>query len=320
MPVYNAGERIYKCLDTLINQTLREIEIICVLDCPTDGTDKVVEEYANRDDRIVIVRNEHNFHVSGSRNEGLKVAKGEYVGFSDHDDYRDLRMYELLYAKARETHADIMVSGSTIIYENGDVVIEQCRDKTRQGAIESVILPWDYHHDNKDRVIKNIWGNLYRKDFLIDNALSFCSWQETLEEDVLFNSQAYVLANDIGFVEEPLYTWHKKADSAGNTWIEDEELVKKLVKRQLFQTEKVVEVLEKKNELNRYRKPLQILLSHYVHKYYLHYQVLEKEDRIRLRELLKLVRFPMFGRYDLKLLSKKRIQLLFFVLKTKYLS
>ena len=318
VPVYNAGERIYKCLDTLVNQTLREIEIICVLDCPTDGTDKVVEEYAMRDERIVIVRNERNLHVSGSRNEGLKVARGEYIGFSDHDDYRDLRMYELLYAKACVTKSDIVVSGSTVIHENGNVAIELCQDKTRSGAIESVIMPWEYYQVNKNRVIKNIWGNIYKRKFLHDNALRFYSWQETLEEDVLFNSEAYVLANDIGFVEGPLYTWHKKADSAGNTWVEDKELVDKLVRRQLFQTEKVVEVLMRKNELKFNHKPLQILLSHYMHVYCMYYRLMTETDRLRLSRLLSFVKFPLFGRYDLKLLSKKRVQLLFFVLRTKY--
>ena len=70
VPVYNAGEYIKPCLDTLTKQTLHDIEIICVLDCPTDGTDKVVDAYAQQDDRIKVLKNEHNMNIGESRNRG----------------------------------------------------------------------------------------------------------------------------------------------------------------------------------------------------------------------------------------------------------
>lgn len=80
VPVYNAGVHLKKCLGSLSSQTLKEMEIILVLDCPTDGSDKVAEEFAQRDSRFRILRNSRTF-ISETRNEGLKVAKGEYVAF-----------------------------------------------------------------------------------------------------------------------------------------------------------------------------------------------------------------------------------------------
>lgn len=87
VPVYNAGCYFDKCLDSLINQTLKEIEIILVLDCPTDGSDKVAESYSSSDNRIKLIYNEENLHTGLSRNRGMAIARGKYIGFHDHDDY-----------------------------------------------------------------------------------------------------------------------------------------------------------------------------------------------------------------------------------------
>ena len=84
LPVFNAKKHIKKCIETLLNQTLQEIEIIAVLDCPTDGTAEIILEYAKKDKRIIIVQNKHNLHIGESRNIGLLHARGEYIGFSVH--------------------------------------------------------------------------------------------------------------------------------------------------------------------------------------------------------------------------------------------
>ena len=74
VPIYNAGKFLEKCLDTLVNQTLKDIEIILVLDCPTDGSDRIAREYAEKDPRIRLIINEQNLNIGLSRNEGLKIA------------------------------------------------------------------------------------------------------------------------------------------------------------------------------------------------------------------------------------------------------
>ena len=80
IPVYNAGKYLVRCLDSLVNQTMTDIEIILILDKPTDGSDLVAEEYSHKDKRIKIIANEKNLHIGCSRNVGLKAAQGEYVG------------------------------------------------------------------------------------------------------------------------------------------------------------------------------------------------------------------------------------------------
>jgi len=101
VPIYNAGKFLEKCLDTLVNQTLKDIEIILVLDCPTDGSDRIAREYAEKDPRIRLIVNEQNLNIGLSRNEGLKIARGEYIGFSDHDDWICTKNYTKRPGKIR---------------------------------------------------------------------------------------------------------------------------------------------------------------------------------------------------------------------------
>ena len=317
VPIYNAGDRIYKCLDTLVNQTLKEIEIICVLDCPTDDTDKVVEEYAKKDSRIVVVRNEHNLHVSGSRNAGMKVARGEYVGFSDHDDYRELNMYELLYGKAKETNADIVVSDTHVIHENGAHETERLHVSNKDDAVKGAIEPWTYF-PNQNRFCKCIWCNLYRRNFLDKNDLRFVGWGEIMYEDELFNSIAFVCCSALASVGTELYTWHKSIESTSNNWIHREEMVKTMTKRTLREMELLVEALSQNGVLKRYEPSIWRRISEEIHLHYPNYVSLVGDERQRLCQLMRKIHFPLFGRYNLKLFSKKRLKLLFFVLKLKW--
>ena len=130
VPIYNAGEFLGRCLDSLIHQTLKDIEIILVLDVPTDGSDKVAEMYADQDNRIKLVYNESNLHIGFSRNAGLKIASGEYVGFADHDDYCETDMFEKLYKKAKKDNADVVVS---------NFYVESETEKSFFGFIERII-------------------------------------------------------------------------------------------------------------------------------------------------------------------------------------
>ena len=312
VPVYNAGDRIYKCLDTLVNQTLREIEIICVLDCPTDGTDKEVEEYAKKDDRIVIVRNECNVHISGSRNEGLKIARGEYIGFSDHDDYRDLKMYEILYDIASKENDDIVVSDVRVNHENGREENVCWGDVRKEAIINSIILPMEAPN-NSNRISKSVWHSIYRKSLLDKNDIRFEDRRVYFEEDTLFNLKAMIYANNVGYSDEVLYVWDKHYDSESNKW--PTEIPKKQIKAAKY----MATLLFQTCKFDCFKNSLYQLLSKELNVYFTRYKALEGKERTELCGMIREIRFPVFGRYDLRLLSKKRIKLLFFVLKAKYI-
>jgi len=108
IPVYNSEKYISKCIDSLKNQSLKQIEFIFVDDCSTDKGMKYVNDWAISDSRVKIIRNEQNLGEGASRNRGIRAAKGKYINTIDPDDWLAYNYYELLYAKAIETNADLV--------------------------------------------------------------------------------------------------------------------------------------------------------------------------------------------------------------------
>lgn len=117
VPVYNTEEYLQKCLDSLTNQTLKNIEIICVNDGSTDNSLKILQDNAIKDDRIKII-NQGNKKQGAARNAGMQVATGEYIGFVDSDDYVDLNYFERLYRIARNYDSDIALATNVRIGKN----------------------------------------------------------------------------------------------------------------------------------------------------------------------------------------------------------
>ena len=121
VPIYNTAEYLEECLDSLISQTLEDIEIICVEDKSSDDCLKILKEYSKKDDRIVLIENDSNQGQSISRNNGLKVAKGEYVAFLDSDDWIDRNTYEQLYKFAKDNDHDLVVFNALRFNDEGVV-------------------------------------------------------------------------------------------------------------------------------------------------------------------------------------------------------
>ena len=109
IPVYNVEKYLAKCIESVINQTLTEIEIICVDDGSTDLCPKILDEYASKDKRIKVIHKE-NEGYGKTMNIGLDLAQGEYIGLVESDDYILPNMYEILYKKAKENDLDLIKS------------------------------------------------------------------------------------------------------------------------------------------------------------------------------------------------------------------
>ena len=118
IPVYNTEEYLQKCLNSVINQTFKDIEIICINDGSTDKSLEILEEYSKKDDRIKIL-SQKNKGAGAARNYGLKIAKGEYISFVDSDDWIELATYERLYDIAVSKDVD-MIFFKMINYNNGE--------------------------------------------------------------------------------------------------------------------------------------------------------------------------------------------------------
>ncbi len=135
IPVYNTEKYLEKCLDSVCNQTLSDIEIICINDASTDNSLDVLKQYAGKDSRIKIINFAENKGAAAARNAGIEIATGEYIGFVDSDDYIDIDFYEKLYT---QTHTDIKTSDiilGNIVYETQNQINlfnSKLREKVRQ--------------------------------------------------------------------------------------------------------------------------------------------------------------------------------------------
>lgn len=200
IPVYNAGIYLPQRIESILNQTLKDIEIIIVLDCPTDGSDKIVESYAQKDKRIKIIYNPTNLHIGLSRNEGLKVAKGEYISLVDHDDYCTPDMYEKMYAKAQQHQADIIVSNFYSITTMGKTqrfgFPQNYSDDIFQKESFLFLISGPCCYNPSCSITSNfsIWTQLFKREFLEKHHIVFQDNRKITFEDRLFLIETYFFA------------------------------------------------------------------------------------------------------------------------------
>ena len=176
VPVYNDCVYIKRCLDSLINQTYRDLEIIVVDDGSTDDTPKVLEEYAQKDNRIKVIT-QANAKLGAARNTGIKAATGEFISFVDSDDWVDTDYYEFLYNAITKNNSEIAVSSSI-------------REKASGHYTYCLKYDEEKTYTDKDEIIKAlkmppywfVWGRLYKREILND------IW---FEEGVFFEDAGY---------------------------------------------------------------------------------------------------------------------------------
>ena len=130
IPIYNSQNHLAKCLDSITNQSLKDIEIICIDDFSNDKSVEILNNYAIKDKRIKIIKLEENKGASYARNIGIDNAQGEYISFIDSDDYIEKNFYELLYKKAKEENADI--SKGYYRYKNENKIILNINEKIKE--------------------------------------------------------------------------------------------------------------------------------------------------------------------------------------------
>lgn len=210
VPVYNAGEHLKRCIETLTNQTLKEIEIIIVLDCPTDGSDVVAEQYAKRDNRIKLIRNSKNINIGLSRNKGIMYASGEYIGFSDHDDYRELTMYEEMYIEAKKNNYDIVCSSFTSVKNSkceSNFYPESIFINVRESILSLLIGGCENTTENEKFLIQNgrMWNKIFKTQMIKENSISFIDNKTGTFEDLLFQIECFFYSKEAAVLNKVFY-------------------------------------------------------------------------------------------------------------------
>lgn len=220
IPVYNTEKYLSFCLNSCLQQTLFDIEIICVNDGSTDNSLALLEEYAKRDYRVIIV-NKENGGLSSARNAGLEVATGEIIMFLDSDDSIAENACERVWVEAKEGQYDILAFSSSYFPtqpEPDQWLKHRLHVYTsRRDGFEPDIL----FMNNGAKPF--VWRQAFRKAFLDEHKLTF---DETVKfgEDTVFDMEAYPLAEKFAFIEDALYNYRwARPDSLMATAAKDED-------------------------------------------------------------------------------------------------
>lgn len=204
IPVYNVEKYIRQCLESVTNQTLKDIEIIVVNDGTKDNSMKIVEEYLS-DERIKII-NKENGGLSSARNAGMREAQGKYIYFIDSDDFADKEVLSTLYENSENEKMDIVFSNFS--YYN---------DKTKKEKRAKFIFPFKekiskgyYYLYNGEEI--NVWNRLYKKDFLEKYNFQFI--EGIIYEDQDFGFKTIILAEKIKYVANYGYKYRVEREGS----------------------------------------------------------------------------------------------------------
>lgn len=214
VPVYNVQDYLAECLESILNQTYTDFEILCINDCSTDGSFAILKEYARNDSRIKIWTNNGNRGQAYARNVGLSNAIGEFVLFVDSDD----TICPDLLENCIEVGSDSdMVCFDYKQVTDGETDVKQDRYQMKDGL-----------YDGRDFWVKAIceesviiapWSKLYRREFLNDNQITF--YNGIIYEDILFSFQCYMKARRVYSLNRKLYIYRVREQSTMRTKITD---------------------------------------------------------------------------------------------------
>ncbi|MCL2790069.1 MAG: glycosyltransferase [Desulfobulbus sp.] len=203
VPVYNAEPWLARCLDSLVHQPIRNIEIIVIDDQSTDGSLNIVREYEKKDPRIQIIALEKNSGQAVARNAGLAVAAGEYIGFVDSDDFVDVDFYEKLLAAAGKTDADIVMGG----YIRKEGALSTHKRSSVDGVVRQL----------SDKILRLVNGSccdkIFRATLIKEHKLQFPAG--LYFEDNVFLVHAVYYSDKMAFVSDAFYNYFR--NPAGTT-------------------------------------------------------------------------------------------------------
>ena len=236
VPVYNVEKYVSRTIDSILAQTMRDIEIILIDDGSTDGSSEIVDAYVARYPEKIQVIHTPNCGVTCARMAGIKRAKGDYIGFVDGDDEIEKDMYELLYKNAKKYQADISHCGYQMIFSDGrihyfhntgQILVQDTKKGVKDLLDGSLIEP-------------GLWNKLFHKklfDSILKNDLMDCSIK--INEDLLMNFYLFIAAKRSIFQDICKYHYIVRENSASR---------QKLNKHRIFDPIKVKEIIIKKSD------------------------------------------------------------------------
>lgn len=204
IPVYNVEPYLVECMDSAVNQTLRDIEIICINDGSTDRSPEILERYRITDSRVTVLAQE-NRGLSAARNRGLQIARGEYIAFLDSDDTLEPDALKLLFDTAKKNDVEVVVFQRDIFYETEALAEKHFSTLNTVDRVSDICSGVTFIKQSKDANTYNVavWHALWKRSFLDENGISFM--EGIIHEDYLFSFQAYMTAERVIQIPDILY-------------------------------------------------------------------------------------------------------------------
>lgn len=207
VPVYNVEKYLAECLDSLQAQTYPHWEAICVNDGSTDNSWQILQKYAARDSRFVII-NQKNSGVSATRNAALQKAKGDYIAFLDSDDMLCCQFMEYMTTALEKTNSDMAVCC------NEDTCVDFKNYQYQQCELKKIFNPVSYFlRRKKPKLQIAVWGKLYKKEIL--KGLFFDVSFKQMAEDFEYSFRIFEKVNSFAFVQEKLF-YYRKIENSGS--------------------------------------------------------------------------------------------------------
>ena len=200
IPIYNAEKYLKECLDTVLHQTYKNLQIILINDGSTDSSGSICNNYAKKDNRITVLH-KRNGGVSTSRNEGIRLALGEYILFLDSDDYADPNMCEMLYNYISLNKVDMVITGTKLTRRTGKTFLDRSEL---------------YKHLAIKNIDGSCWGRIFKKSIIESNSLEFDECGQC-GEDLFFNLQYFAHISSAMLIDIQLVYYRYNPDSISNS-------------------------------------------------------------------------------------------------------
>lgn len=242
IPVYNCEKYISRCIDSILNQTYKNIEIIAINDGSKDNTKEILNNYAKKYPNIIKHIEQENKGIAKTRNYGIKIATGDYITFIDNDDYLD-RDYIEKYVNATENSKfDVVIGGYRRPDENGKIVqiiqLKGCEEWTKM----RILTPW---------------AKIFKREYILKNNIEFLD--TNIGEDLYFNIQALLITDKLKVLDYVGYNWFYNKKSVSNTIHKD---IRKLSIYKLL--DESYRVVKEKNILNKYYDIIEMHFIKYI--------------------------------------------------------
>ena len=285
IPVYNGEKHLEECVKSLMDQTLNECEFIFVNDGSQDKSVELIQKHQKEDSRIILI-NQKNSGVSVARNTGIETAKGKYIGFVDSDDFVAIDMFEVLYNKAENNKADVVVA-NYYLGRDGKYVKKR------------TIFEYDYLYDNllinkklipslianEDIVLPAVWNKIYKREFLQENNFLFLK-KFSLEEDILFNIQVINHAKSLFFVDYCGYFYRETVGSASRK-ITESSFFERIIENYHLDIKNFVNITIPYQEIKKFQAIKLVNISlYYLFKSAIDKQITNKERNILYKRII----------------------------------